>query len=391
MDSHSSSSTSLSIQSEKRLYALDLARFIAMIMMMQGHTLDTLVSPSILDINIFPWNIWTYVRGLTAPIFLMVSGAVHVFVLKRNSDGTLKQATKQRRISWALTILGLGYLMMFPASRIVDLPFVTQQAWHYVLQVNILQLTGVSLLLLLFSALFTRSNTSLGITSFVIAIATFLLSPIVHAFPLHNYLPLALSNYVSFANGSLFPIFPYSGFLFMGVAIGAYLERFELKQRTEIIKRKGIVFGFAFLLSALLCELVFILFLNNSIPGPMSPTMMFSRIGFVLLFFSFCAFIVDKLHVWKESFVFFSGKSLPIYMIHLFIIFGTPWSYGLASFYAKQTSLQFGLLAAFAVIGSTLGLIVLGHHIYLKTTGRSRKVLQYGIRTIITYLFLMGL
>lgn len=358
---------------------------------MQGHTLDTLVSPSILDVNIFPWNIWTYVRGLTAPIFLMVSGAVHVFVLKRNSDGTLKQRTKQRRLSWALTILGLGYLMMFPASRIVDLPFVTQQAWHYVLQVNILQLTGVSLLLLLFSALFTRSNTSLGITSFIIAMGTFVVSPIVHAFPLHNYLPLALSNYVSFSNGSLFPIFPYSGFLFMGVAIGVYLERFELSERTIVIKRKGITFGIAFLFIALLCELLFMLFLNTTIPGPMSPTMMFSRIGFVLLFFSFCAFLVDKLQVWKESFVFFSGKSLPIYMIHLFIIFGTPWSFGLASFYAKQTSLQFGILAAFAVIGSTLGLIVLAHHIHLKATGRSRKVLQYGIRTIITYLFLMGL
>lgn len=381
----------LQSRSDKRLYALDLARFIAMIMMMQGHTLDTLVSSSIINTEIFPWNIWTYIRGLTAPVFLMVSGAVHVFVLKREQDGTLTQKTKRKRLTWALTVLGLGYLMTFPASRIVDLPFVSPQAWHYVMQVNILQLTGVSLLLLLLAAYFTRSNTSLGKVSLYSALGIILLSPLVHALSLHNYLPLLFSNYFSFANGSLFPLFPYAGFLFMGVAIGTFLEKFNVEERSSNIIKYGIRYGMAFLTVAGIMELAFRTLLPETIPGPMSPSMMLSRIGFVLIFFAFCAYAVEKLHVWKESFVFFSGKSLPIYMIHLFIIFGTPWSFGLASFYAKQTSLELGIVAALAVIGSTLGLIVLGHHIHLKATGRSRTVLRYGIRTLITYLFLMGL
>lgn len=391
LDSHSSSSSLPPSHSEKRLYALDLARFIAMIMMMQGHTLDALVSPSILDTAVFPWNIWTYIRGLTAPVFLMVSGAVHVFVLKRQHDGSLKRSTVQRRLTWALTILGLGYLMMFPASRIVDLPFVSSKAWHYVLQVNILQLTGVSLLLLLVTAFFTRSNTRLGWASLSIALGIFLISPAIHALSLHEYLPLLLSNFVSFANGSLFPIFPYSGFLFMGVAIGAFLERHSVEERSTVIKKYGIRYGFLFWLAALLNEAFFQILLKESIPGPMSPTMMFSRIGFVLMFFSLCAVIIDKLALWKEHFVFFSGKSLGIYMIHLFLIFGTPWSFGLASFYAKQTSLELGIVLAIAVIFTTLGLIVLGTHIKERATGRSEKVLKYGIRTAITYLFLMGL
>lgn len=362
-----------------------------MIMMMQGHTLDALVSSSVLDPSLFPWNIWTYIRGLTAPVFLMVSGAVHVFVLKRQSDGSLTRNTIQRRLTWALTILGLGYLMMFPASRIVDLPFVTTKAWYYVLQVNILQLTGISLLLLLFTAFFTRNNERLGWASLTIALGILLISPAIHALSLHQSLPLLLSNYVSFANGSLFPIFPYSGFLFMGVAIGAFLEQYSVSERSHIIRKYGVRYGLLFLVASILNEAFFQIILGQNIPGQMSPTMMFSRIGFVLMFFSLCAVATEKLSYWKEYFVYFSGKSLGIYMIHLFLIFGTPWSFGLGSFYAKQTSLEFGIVLAIAVIFTTLGLIVLGTHIKERATGRSEKVLKYGIRTAITYLFLMGL
>ena len=70
-----------------RLFALDLARLMAMLMMMQGHTLDALVNPQLMDLGTFPWNIWQFMRGLTAPIFLIVSGTVHVFAMKRDEQG----------------------------------------------------------------------------------------------------------------------------------------------------------------------------------------------------------------------------------------------------------------------------------------------------------------
>ncbi|MBP7094033.1 MAG: DUF1624 domain-containing protein, partial [Candidatus Kapabacteria bacterium] len=92
-----------------RLYALDLARFLAMLFMMQGHVLDTLVSPAVIDITQAPWNIWHWIRGLTAPVFLMVSGAVHVFATKRDAHGRVREDVMGKRIRWAITIMGLGY------------------------------------------------------------------------------------------------------------------------------------------------------------------------------------------------------------------------------------------------------------------------------------------
>ena len=73
------------IQSEQnnnqsnRLFGLDIARLFAMLMMVQGHTIYCLINQSILFSGTTFWNNWTFIRGFTAPVFLMVSGAVHIF------------------------------------------------------------------------------------------------------------------------------------------------------------------------------------------------------------------------------------------------------------------------------------------------------------------------
>ncbi|MFW5662812.1 MAG: heparan-alpha-glucosaminide N-acetyltransferase domain-containing protein, partial [Bacteroidota bacterium] len=108
----------------QRITALDLARFIAMLMMIQGHSLYAVASAQQLDTSIFPWNLWEFLRGFTAPVFLMVSGAVHVFANKREPDGYIAPARLNKRIKVSLIIMAVGYLMMFPADNIYHLPFI---------------------------------------------------------------------------------------------------------------------------------------------------------------------------------------------------------------------------------------------------------------------------
>ncbi|MBM4151193.1 MAG: DUF1624 domain-containing protein, partial [Ignavibacteria bacterium] len=130
---------STSIPNKKhRLFALDLARLMAMLMMMQGHTIDALVQPQLMHLDEFPWNVWQFMRGLTAPIFLIVSGTVHVFAMKRNELGAMSEETRKRRMNWAWIILLCGYMLVFPANRLIDLPFVQPDALAMFFQVNIL-------------------------------------------------------------------------------------------------------------------------------------------------------------------------------------------------------------------------------------------------------------
>ena len=86
-------------QISDRLPALDLARCVAMLLMIQGHVLFELTAPSYINIHQFPWDIWEFFRGLTAPIFLTVSGAVQVFANKRDENGNLSKNTIHKRIN----------------------------------------------------------------------------------------------------------------------------------------------------------------------------------------------------------------------------------------------------------------------------------------------------
>ncbi len=97
-----------------RVPSLDLARILAMLMMIAGHTFFSLVEPSQINVNSSPWNWWEFLRGATAPIFLTVSGIVQVFANNRDENGKLSTSTIKKRGRMALMLIAIGYLLVFP-------------------------------------------------------------------------------------------------------------------------------------------------------------------------------------------------------------------------------------------------------------------------------------
>ncbi len=389
MNSFIPSNSLVAQKNDNRLYALDLARFVAMIMMIQGHTLDSLVAPQYLDITSFPWNIWSFLRGLTAPIFLMVSGVVHVFAMKRDEIGRMTQELMKRRIRWVLMILAVGYLMVFPANRIFDLPFIEKDIWGTFFQVNILQLTAVTLLASVLLSRFTHSVESLGKYALIIAFGILLLSPAIHAFNAHSILPEPIAAFFSYKHGSLFPIFPFSSFMFFGIAIGAFLKRFPSNsERSECLKKRGIA---AAILTFCLAGIVYIIY--SIIPIPIynfqgvHPAFMLLRVGIVLFIFTITAFITDKTVAMNKHFTTFSAKSLHIYTIHLVLLYGTPWYNSIARWYPKQLTLDQGLSLVPAIIGLTLMIVYVSNYIQ-KNIHKGDVILRYSFGTVLAYALL---
>ncbi len=340
-----------------RLYALDLARFVAMILMMQGHILDTLVSPSVIDVSSFPWNIWHMIRGVTAPVFLMVSGVVHVFANKRDTSGRIRPDVLARRIRWALTLIGIGYLMVFPANRLWDLPYVPQSSWQTALAVNILQLTGATILLFAAVMSSTRSVASMGFRALVTALTILALTPIMYSQHVSSAVfPVWLVPYLNASTGSLFPFFPYASYLFFGVAIGTYLHAVPAEGRTAQLQKYGwrvggVIAGFALLAHAVAWKMG-VPFTELEHAG--SIALVLRRVGLVLIIFSGCAWALNGTWRLRSWFSLFSAKSLYIYVIHLVILFGTPWFDGIGRTHFRQYGLADGLLLMVAIMASTL-------------------------------------
>ena len=64
-----------------RLYFIDIIRAFAILMMLQGHFIDTLLSESYRNLNSNTFSIWLYFRGITAPTFFTISGLIFTYLL----------------------------------------------------------------------------------------------------------------------------------------------------------------------------------------------------------------------------------------------------------------------------------------------------------------------
>jgi uncharacterized membrane protein len=338
----------------QRINSLDLTRILAMVFMIQGHVIYALASPEAVNVQVFPWDVWNYLRGLTAPIFLTVSGAVQVFANKRDEYGKLPKKTVFRRFRMGLILMLIGYTMMFPAERVWDIFFLPASAWSIFFQVNILQLIGISLILLLGIFLFTRNDRELGILSLIFALTITFLTPTVLDFDWFIILPEFMAAYLSSWKGSIFPIFPFTAFVFYGAAIGSFLKQIGPEKRTKTIIYWGIPAGAVFFSIG---------YLYNYFTGSGSFSGLtlsnvgvhFIRFGMVLGVFSISALIYLLTSGLSKYYSIFSKRALFIYVIHLFLLYGTVFFNGLARIAPNSLGLADTLIAVFAIEAISLG------------------------------------
>ncbi len=358
-----------------RFYILDLVRLVAMLFMMQGHTLDALADPAILNIENFPWNIWHFIRGLTAPIFLMISGAVAVFANKRDERGMVSADTLMKRIRWGLWLVVIGYFLVFPANRIFDLPFVSPQGWAKFFQVNILQLSGTTLIFLMLVLGNTRSNLRFAVASGITGVVIMLATPYLHSAQWIKFLPLYIRNYVVPSGGSLFPMFPFSAYMFFGVVVGYALSQMPHNERPKLFARFTLMYGAMFLAFGIISYIWTMYSPYRLLPKhnffASSPGFILLRVGCALLVMHLLTHLYALTqtignHFGKnfvQWYAILGGKSLHIYVGHLVILFGTPWFSGIATLPALGwgASLDIGASVALAlgvIIVCLIGVVI---------------------------------
>jgi len=374
--------------SAQRITAIDLARFVAMIMMVQGHVIDALLSPADYNINEFPWTIWNFARGFTAQVFLIVSGTVSVFANKRLENGRLKPETFRRRGNLALILIALGYLFAFPANKIWDLFFIEDRLLESFFRANILQLIGVSLFFVILLYRFTRSDKTLGRIALAIAIAISALSPFVHQVNWFKYLPEFIASYLSFEHGSFFPIFPYTAFMFYGVFLGTVLKKIDAEQRTKFIMIWITLAGIVFLGTGTgLRELLWKF--SISIPTKINPGAIIFQIGWVLTGMGFWAFIYSKTKKLSFYYAMFGKRALMVYVFHLVVLYGTSWFPSVGNVLYKQMTVFWAIFLAVVIEFITFALVYL-YEFLINKYEKFNKYHKQVVVGLILYFLLIG-
>lgn len=369
-----------------RVPSLDFARIFAMLMMIAGHTFFSLINPYSIDANSFPWSWWEFLRGATAPTFLTVSGIAQVFANKRNQFGIIPSNTINKRFRTALMLIGIGYLLMFPADKIYDIPFIPPQYLAGFFAVNILQLIGVTLLFVLLLFTLTRSDKQLFIASLSIGLAIVFLTPVSQFINWFNILPYPLANYLDYRGGSYFGVFPFSAYVFLGIAIGTILKKIPNEQRIDFIIQKSLIAIPIFVLLGYITHQFEYPFIKDLFsPYKASLGMIFHRYAIVALIFAFTGFLTKKLSDFHQYFTFFGQKALYVYVVHIFILYGTAVTPGLTNFFGETTSIALALANIPIVIIGTILLTKILHKL-IEESKKFAVAYRFSITAYLIYL-----
>ncbi len=320
-----------------RLIFLDIARAYACVVMVFGHTFDSLLHSSFKASYLF--QNYQFFRGLTAPTFLFISGFAFFYATNLKWE-KFQYLSKNllKRFRRIIYLLFIGYLLHFPYREILKpfktLPFERFFNW---MNVDILQCIAMILLLMHFSIfILKKQKYFVFFNSLIILISFFFYKPIwFYFFKLpDNPLSYYFSGYLS----SFFPVVPWIGFYSTGVIFSYfYLKISQKSWKINFLKIGFSLFAISFLMAYFFKKIKY--------EGIFSDTPYFVlKVSLVIVIFSIIGVLVSNLKRSSKLIITAGSETLTIYWIHLVIVYGSAWNRGLYYYIGKKNPLETFLL-----------------------------------------------
>ena len=277
-----------------RVIFIDLARALAVAFMLYGHTASALLAPAY---QVGRWfDIWQFQRGLTSSLFLLLGGFAFSIATSRRWVSHLRwsPALLKRVRRFALFVV-LGYSLHLPSRRLVELLNADPGRWRAFLAVDVLQLIGVTFILIQLLVLITRSRRAFMVTTLVMAALAIILTPVVWAFDWTRVLPPFAAAYLSPATGSQFPLFPWMGFILLGAGLGQLYARWGASDLSAFAQRALIAPGVVLVALASFLRVRFDVVFGPG-PGGVVPVEVMTRIGACLIIMAAFAHLSRRLN-----------------------------------------------------------------------------------------------
>ena len=311
-----------------RVIFIDLARALAVVMMVYGHTVSALLAA---EYRAGPWfDAWTFQRGLTSSLFMLLAGFAFSIATTRHWTTHMQRspALWKRVRRFGLFIL-LGYALHFPVSRLWHLFATTEERWHSFLQVDVLQLIGVTFIALQLLILTVRSRRAFMVATLLLAAAMVAATPAVWSIDWDSRLPFAIAAYLTPPPASQFPLFPWAAFVLIGAGTGQIYARWGAGHLSAFAN------GFIVVGAALVALTLLPMPLFGADPLSWVPSLVVLRTGICFALLGLIAhasrFITRLPHVFGAV----AQESLLIYFVHLCIVYGSVWNVGLVQLYGE--------------------------------------------------------
>ncbi|MGH9425700.1 MAG: heparan-alpha-glucosaminide N-acetyltransferase domain-containing protein, partial [Terriglobia bacterium] len=285
--------------------------------MIETHVFNSLLKPFLKEEGWF--HLLNFFNGLVAPSFLFVSGWAFVVASTRKLEDLLHfrpafwQQLKRISLIWIL-----GYTLHLPgfafsALRRAD----NAAAWQNLLQVDILHCIAAGLSVLFALRMLVKSEDRFGRVLWLAVLVVVLVTPWIWASEWLERLPPAVSGYWAERGNTLFPQFPWLGFLMLGGACATTYSHADkagktlgFMRRTAIVGMVLIAVGYAF------ARYGFPWFYGtNSVRA--HPVFFALRSGYLFLWIWICWQLQDHPAIPSSGIMTLSRESLLVYVAHI--------------------------------------------------------------------------
>ncbi|TPV31462.1 DUF1624 domain-containing protein [Paucihalobacter ruber] len=328
--------------STKRLFFIDAVRAFAILMMLQGHFIDALLEVRFRSNEYTAFTVWSYFRGITAPTFFTISGLIFTYLLIKAKQKGEEWFRIKKGLIRGIMLIGIGYLLRIPILMWFEGKFDT-----YWLVVDVLQCIGLSLIIIILLYLITFKKTLIfSVLLLVLGTVIFVTEPLYRNLDL-SHLPIAIANYMSKANKSVFTILPWFGYM----AYGGFISTLFYRYLERNVFKTSIIIGFITTGIILIKYSSLILYKLNLMTGievfklSAGYNYLFTRLGDVLILFAVFYLLENVL---KHFLILKIGqKTLSIYVIHFIIIYGSFTGLGLSQLIGKTLAPWEAVFGAF--------------------------------------------
>jgi uncharacterized membrane protein len=303
-----------------RLMFIDMARSIAILLMLEGHFVDDSLMMEYRDLNNPVYATWLYIRGFTSPIFLTVTGLVFIYLLlHKREEPYLQNLRVKKGFKRAIELLFWGFALQY-------------YAFHVLQCIGM----GIFTILILFGLYKAIKVIPLWIYYFVAGTLLFGFNLYLDQLPWEavwpENAPYVIQNmFHGPSYRAIFPIVPWMGYTMYGAMLGCLLHDFKdhvKKWKAPMITLIiGVVF-FSFSKEILTG-------LDNLLGQPFTLRLtildwLYMRFGMVLIVLS-TLMIIEKLigEVKQNLFLKIGQNTLTIYIMHMIVLYGSLTGFGL--------------------------------------------------------------
>ena len=305
-----------------RVLFVDVLRLLALLQMVNGHTLDAVLATSERTGSAF--ERYGYARGLVSVAFLVVAGiSFHLTTVARLARHRADPAAIRRRFWRASQVVAVGYLLQVKWSGVYFDPLHADAAFRALFRCEVLQCIGLSLLALELLALVCTRPAQLVGAAGALALLVFMLAPFAELASARG--PLSLANgLLGHAQASQFPLFPWSGYVFAGVVLGAIA--LPAAGHTPVRRRvAGLVASAAAIGAAswgMHLAWPFVLHVRAS----STPWFVLEKLAVIAVLLSLLALLTYRLRTLPRVLTILGGETLALFVFHLQIIYGGHWA-----------------------------------------------------------------